>query len=446
MASWQALLEPPLRSPRDRKGRFVNYARTVVVSPVSWRSPSTEEEVSECVAGAAASGRRVRVIGAGHSWSPIAAPEDLALSLGRLTGIIARGPDWVRVRSGTRIRDLNRVLAETGEALPILGSISEPSIGGAVATGTHGSSLRHGNLSSLVLGARLVTGDGSVLGITEDDERLDAVRVHLGALGAVTELTLRTTPSFRLAETVEQIPIDRVPGRVEELGRSAEYVKVWWMPHTAKALAFRYERTEDPGTRLPSPETQRAIENWLPRVVLPPLFAWHEFRSDGVPHFNRVASWWLVKNRRVGPSTVMLSTPDPVRHHETEAAVPLTAGGEAFERTVRMIARLALRVNFILELRYVQGDTAWMSPAYGGDVVHLGACTAITGHRHAYFDAFWEEMRQLGGRPHWGKEMNHDVSEIRSLYPMAGRFLTLRDELDPQRLFRNRFLDRILGS
>jgi FAD/FMN-containing dehydrogenase len=439
-------LEPPLRSPRDRKDRFVNYSGTVTVSPVGWESPSTEEEVSKCVASAAASGRRVRVVGAGHSWSAIAAPEDLALTLDRLSGIVARGPGWVRVRSGTRLRHLNRALAAGGETLPIVASIAQQTVGGVVATGTHGSSLCHGNLSSLVLGARVVTGDGSVLEIAAADERLEALRVNLGALGPVTEVTLRTVPDFNLAETIEELRVDQVAVRVEELGRSAEFVKVWWFPHTTHALVIRHDRTKESMTRRPSPQTQRMIENWLPRVIVPVIYGWHQRHTGGVTRFNRVAARWLIKKRRVGPSTLMLSTPEPVRHYETEAAVPLAAGGEAFDRTVRLVRRHGLPANFILELRYTRGDAAWMSTAYGGDVIHLGACTAIRALKRAYFDAFWQEMRPLGGRPHWAKEMDHDALEIRSLYPMADRFLDLRNRLDPQRLFANRFLDRTLGT
>ncbi len=111
-----------------------------------------------------------------------------------------------------------------------------------------------------------------------------------------------------------------------------------------------------------------------------------------------------------------------------------------------MIDRLALSVNFILELRFARRDSAWMSPAHGQDVVYLNACTAMTGARHAYFDAFWQEMRGLDGRPHWAKEMDHDADQIRALYPMADRFRAARDRLDPERVFTNRFLERILGS
>ena len=438
-------LEPPLRSPRDRHGRFVNYAKTVRTSPLEWRSLSTEDEVSRSVAAAADSGRRIRVVGAGHSWSAIAAPEDLAITLDGLTGIVARGDGWVRVRAGTRLRDLYRSLAAAGEALPIVASIAQQTVAGAIGTGTHGSSLHHGNLSSLVLGARVVAGDGSVVDIGEGDERLDAIRVHLGALGVVTEITLRTTPAFSLAETIEKIPFRQVAARAEEIGRSAEYAKVWWMPRAPHALAFRYERTDERTTRWPSPETQRLMENWLPRAILTPIYAWQRRRPGSVPALNRVATRWLVKGRRVGPSTLMLTTPEPIRHYETEAALPLAAGGEAFERTVKLIEGSSVQANFILEFRYTQGDNGWLSTAHGGDVVHLGACTAVDAHKRDYFEPFWQEMRPLGARPHWAKEMDHDAAELRSLYPMADRFVALRDEMDPKRVFTNPFLERVLG-
>ena len=439
-------MEPRLRSSRHREGRFVNYAKTVTASPAAWREPSNEEEIARCVADAGALGERLHVIGAGHSFSPIAAPDGVAVTLDGFTGIVSREERAVRVRAGTRLRDLNRTLARTGESLPILGSVTQQSVAGAIGTGTHGSSLTHGNLSSLVLGARLITGDGSVLEIGENDERLDAVRVHLGALGVVTELTLRTVPAFRLAQTIEEVPVEGVRARVEEIGRSAEYVKVWWLPHTPMALVFRYERTSDAATRRPSLTTERFIENWIVhRAVLPAGTAWLRRRPGGVPRFNAIIGRTLVKPRRVGPSSPMLTTPDPALHYETEAAVPLAAGGEAFERTVKLIARLGVHVNHLVELRYVRGDTGWMSAAYGRDTVQLGAYTALPGHRRTYFDAFWQEMRQLGARPHWGKEMDHDAAEIHTLYPMADHFAALCGTLDPGQLFRNPFLDRVLG-
>lgn len=438
---------PGLRSPRGPRGDFVNFAGTVRTAPTRWLAPLSEAELGASVAKTAESGGRIRVVGAGHSWSEIAAPEDVAVTLDRLSGVVAYEEGRIRVKAGTRLRDLNLALAEQGRALPILGSISQQSVAGAIGTGTHGSSLVHGNLSSLVLAARAIAGDGSTVAIGAGDERLDAFRVHLGALGAITEVALRTVPAFSLAETTEQLPVGRVAACVEEIGRSAEYVKVWWIPHTPNALVIRYERTTEPMTRRPSPATERFVESWLVhRGLLPPLMAVQRRRPGAVPLCNKVLARTLVKPRRVGPSWLMLTTPDPGPHYETEAAVPLAAGGEAFERTVKLIDRVGLRVNHLVELRYVRGDGGWMSPAYGGDVVQLGAYTGLRGHRRAYFDEFWREMRPLGARPHWGKELDHGALEIGSLYPMADRFVAARDEIDSGRVYANQFLDRVLGA
>jgi FAD/FMN-containing dehydrogenase len=444
-----------LSSPLARDGGFRNWARTEASQPRAWHLPAAEDQVVSLVREAAGSGRRVRVVGAGHSFSAIAAPDDLAVSLDRYAGVVGWSEGEVTVRAGTRLRDLNTALAQRGLALPILGSIAQQSVAGAVATGTHGSSLVHGNLASLVTAVRLVDGHGQVVeigpGESAGDERLDGVRVHLGALGALTELTLRVEPAFALTQTVETVPVGEVGARLEEIGRSAEYVKVWWVPHTPDALVFRYqrtagrsaERTAGPGSQLP------VAERWVDqRVVhpgvLPLLFRWQNRRSGGVPRMNGVVARTLVKGPRTGPSPLMFSTPDPARHDETEAAVPLAQAAAAFDALVALFDG-DLRANFIAELRYVRGDRNWLSPAYGGDVVQLGAYTALRPHRDRYFEAFWDAM-PAGARPHWGKAFGQSATELAPLYPRWDAFARLRDELDPDRVFGSPFLERILGS
>ncbi len=437
----------PLGPPHDREGRFANWSRTVGSRPLVWHEPRSEEEIAAAIRDASAGGQRLRVVGAGHSWSAIAEPEEIAMSLDRCSGIVGEGPGTVTVRAGTRLQDLNAGLAERGLALPILGSITRQSIAGAIATGTHGSSLVHGNLASLVEGMRLITGTGEALDLSGDDERLDGARVHLGALGALTRLKLRVVPEFRLAQVIEGVPVGRVSSRLQEIGRSAEFVKVWWLPHTPLAYIYRYERTEEPSSRRPTPEAERWFEDRVMHgVVLPLAFAAHRWRPALIPPWNRaMMRTFLEKPRRVGSSEAMLTTAMPVRHRETEAVVPLAAAGEALERLLRVIGAEAVRVNMIVELRFVRGDEGWMSPAQGADVVQLGAYAGETLEVDRYFAAFWREMRELGARPHWGKETDHDAAEVGSLWPLARRFGELREELDPGRVFANAFLDRVLG-
>ena len=433
--------------PHDREGRFANWSRSVSSRPVVWHEPNSEQEIAAVVQNAFASKQRVRVVGAGHSWSAIAAPEEIALSLDRWSGIAGEAPGTVTVRAGTRLQDLNAELAERGLALPILGSITRQSIAGAIATGTHGSSLSHGNLASLVVGMRLLTGSGEVLDLAADDERLDGARVHLGAIGAVTRVTLRVVPEFRLAQVIEGVPIGEVSSKLEAIGRSAEFVKVWWLPHTPLAYIYRYERTDEPPSRRPTPEAERWFEDRVMHaVVLPLAFAAHRWRPAMIPPWNRaMMRMFLEKQRRVGRSDAMLTTAMPVRHRETEAVVPLASAGEAFDRLVRLIDTESVRVNMIVELRFVRGDNGWMSPAQGGDVVQLGAYAGETQEVDRYFAEFWGQMRELGARPHWGKEMDHTAAEIGTLWPLASRFGELRDALDPGRVFANAFLDRALG-
>ncbi len=436
-----------LGPPHDREGRFANWSRTVSSRPVVWHEPRSEEEIAAAVRDAFTNEQRLRVVGAGHSWSAIAEPEGTAMSLDRWSGIMGDAPGTVTVRAGTRLQDLNAGLAERGLALPILGSITRQSIAGAIATGTHGSSLVHGNLASLVEGVRLITGTGEVLDLAGEDERLDGARVHLGALGALTRLTLRVVPEFRLAQVIEGVPVGEVSSRLEAIGRSAEFVKVWWLPHTPLAYIYRYERTQEPPSRRPTPEAERWFEDRVMHAgVLPIAFAAHRWRPALIPPWNRaMMRTFLEKPRRVGRSEAMLTTAMPVRHRETEAVIPLASAGEALDRLLRLIDSEAVRVNMIVELRFVRRDEGWMSPAEGGDVVQLGAYAGETLEVDRYFAAFWREMRELGARPHWGKETDHDAAEVNALWPLARRFGELRDELDPGRVFANAFLDRVLG-
>jgi FAD/FMN-containing dehydrogenase len=428
---------------------FVNWAGTVRTTPTAWREPATHDEVCAVVRDAARARQRVRVVGAGHSWSAIAAPDQVAVSLDRLSGVVAVSDDrtHVTVRAGTRLRDLNAELARRGLALPIVGSIAAQSVAGVIGTGTHGSSLVHGNLSSLVDAITLVDGRGDTVAIGADDPRIRGARVHLGALGAVTEVALRVCDAFRVAESVEALPLDHAIASLRSIARSAEYVKVWWFPHTTTAHVYRYERTHERTSTRPTPELQRAFDD---HVMQAHVFRWvlavEGVRPSWVPAFNRVIAGTFAHGRRVGRSDLMLNTPMPLVHRETEAAVALDKSEEAFDRIVSAIEREKIFVNMPLELRFVRGDDSWMSPAEGRDTCQIGAYAGRVPDVDRFYAAFWREMRALGARPHWGKELTHARDEIAALYPRFDDFMALRDALDPNRVFENAFQARALSS
>ena len=390
------------------------------------------------------------MVGAGHSFSRVAAPDDEAMSLDLLQGRfeVDRGAGTVTVPGGMRLRDLSAGLLREGLSLPIVGSIQAQTVAGAIATGTHGSSLTHGNLSGLVTRLRIVTGTGDVMTIDDGDPRLSGARVHLGALGVVTAVTLRTRRAVLLHQTIEQVPVESVADALEEVASSAEYVKVWWLPHAPTAQVVRYAETTAPLTRRPSPKTMRWVdEQVMHRVLFPAMVALQHRRPAITAGLNRrLSRAYLGAASQVGPSGLMLNTPMPVRHRETEAAVPLTRASEAVKGILALFDAGRPAANFPLEIRFVRGDDGWLSPAYGADTCQIGAYTTNGPDCERYFEGFWKVMRPLGARPHWGKEFDHRAAELRAAYPEYDRFLALRDELDPQRVFGGALHNRILGA
>lgn len=440
----------PLPTPRDRASRFVNWARTTSTGGLTWQLPADEVDVVDAVRSARTGGRRIRLVGAGHSWSGVNVPDDIAMSLDRMpqTVQVAADRQSVTVGGGVRLRDLSAALASDGLVLPIVGSIQSQSMAGAIATGTHGSSLGHGNLSSLVTSMRVVTGTGEVVDVPGGDERLDAMRVHLGALGVVTRVTVPVRPARRLCQTVTDVPVADVPALLPEVAHSADYVKVWWLPHAPMAQIVRYADTDAPITRRPSAATARWIdERVMHRFVFPGLVAFQRRRPGITVACNTFLSRrYLGRPTQVGPDALMLNTPMPIRHRETEAALPLDRAPDATAQVLGVFRAGRPAVTFPLEIRFVRADGGWLSPAAGADTCQIGAYAPEGPDCSSYFRDFWSVMRPLGARPHWGKEMDHDAAALRPLYPRYDDFVALRDALDPDRVFGGPFHARVLGD
>lgn len=428
----------PLPTPRTRDGLFRNYSRTVSTRPTTWHVPTSEDEVCEVLA----AGGPLHVVGAGHSFSGVAAPDGQAMTLDQLAGLVDTDGSTATVRAGMRLRDLSTALAKQGLSLPVVGSIQQQSVAGAIATGTHGSSLVHGNLASLVTRMRLAAPAG-IVELTGG--RLTGARVHLGVLGVVTELDVKVVPAFRLRQVIEHVPAEAIAERLETDARSAEYVKVWWLPGAKLGQLVRYERTTARAHR--GPRVRRTVEERvLHRTVFPAMTRLEHRRPHLVPRLND----WLSKQYlgpldRVGVASLMLNTALPMRHRETEAAIPLARAAGPIGTLIEELGKDARGATFPLEIRFVPADEAWLSPAYGDDTVQVG-CYSTDGPRcDELFALFWDVMRPHGARPHWGKELDHDAAELKGLYPRWDDFQALREELDPDRVMSNAFSRSALG-
>src|SRR5207302_10109006 len=198
--------------------------------------PADEAELCASVKAAAAAGQPVKAVGSGHSFTDIACTYGRRLVLDRYSEILSVDRERLRVtvQSGCTIRTLNRRLAELNWALPNLGDIEYQTISGAISTATHGTGVRLGGLATQVVGLELVTGDGSVLRCSADEEPevFAVARVGLGALGVLSTVTLQCVPAFNLHAIEEPMRLDHVLENLDGYVEDNDHFEFYYVPHT----------------------------------------------------------------------------------------------------------------------------------------------------------------------------------------------------------------------
>src|SRR3954453_14369693 len=211
--------------------RWTNWAGEQVCAPERIVRPSTEEELAGAVAGAS----RVRGAGSGHSFTDIACTDGLLVDLGRMDRILGQEGELVTVQAGITLHELGRELAGRGLAMENQGDIERQPLAGALATATHGTGARFANLSSRVEAVRLVTAAGEAVELDGGDDLL-AARVSLGALGAISTVTLRCVPLFTLRRVDEPRPLAETLDRFDELADANDHFEFFAFPYSDLAL------------------------------------------------------------------------------------------------------------------------------------------------------------------------------------------------------------------
>jgi L-gulono-1,4-lactone dehydrogenase len=425
-----------------------NWAGDQSCRPAAVEIPGSIEEISEALTRAAAHDRRVRVAGAGHSFSDIALTDGSQLHLDRLARVldVDRSSGLVRVQGGITIRELNRRLANHGLAMENLGDIDVQSIAGAISTATHGTGARLRNISAQVAELTLVLADGSTLRCAEeiDSDVFRAARVGLGALGVIAEVTLRCVPAFTLRGVDAPAPLHDTLARFEELALGNDHFEFFVFPHADRALTRTNNRTDQP------PRPRGRVSAYANDVLLTNQ-AFELLCRAGrrfprrIPQLNRLVTRLAGARTRVDCSDRVFASPRLVRFTEMEYALPRERTPEAVRRVMEIIEQRDFAVPFPIEVRTVAPDDALLSTAAGRDsgfvAVHMYRGMAW----ESYFRAVEAIMDELGGRPHWGKRHFQTVATLRPRYPDWDRFQAVRARLDPEGRFANAWTDRILG-
>lgn len=427
--------------------RWANWAGTVTASPEVLR-PRTPAELADAVRGAVAQGRRVRPVGSGHSFTAIARPADLQLSLEHLTGVLAadRATGRVRVLAGTPLRVLNEALDLLGLAMPNLGDIDAQTVSGATATGTHGTGASLPGLAAGIAGLRLVTPDGEERWVDESDPELfAATRLGLGALGVVTEIELACVPAYRLRAVERPDSLDAVLPRLQALFDAHRHFELYWFPGTRRVQTKANDLVAD-DVHEPLAEWRRRLDDeLLSNTVFGAANALLTKAPRAVLPFNGIAARALTERSYTAASHEVFCTPRTVRFVESEYAVPREAAADVLTDLAAWVERRREPISFPVEVRVAAPDDLWLSTGYERANAYIAVHQYHRARYREYFAAFEEIAAAYSGRPHWGKLHTLGAAELAELYPRHGDFVALRDRLDPDRVLGNDFLTRVLG-
>ncbi|MEV6859606.1 D-arabinono-1,4-lactone oxidase [Streptosporangium subroseum] len=434
---------------------FHNWAGNQVFAPAEVRTPSSVEEVARAVRDGAATGRRVRMIGTGHSFTGVALTDGLLLRPNALTGIREVGDGWVTAAAGTTLSVLNEELDRMGLALANMGDVTAQTLAGAIQTGTHGTGREIGGLADQVLALELVLADGEVVTVRGDGEGrirdevserdlFDAARVGLGALGVVTAVTFRVEPSFLLRCTRQPMSLTEILGSLDAITAGNEHLDFFWLPHTDTCLTKRNNRCEGPA------DPPSAFRHWLDnRFLENTLFgALCDVgrRFPGViPRLNTFSATALSASTHTDASYKIFTSVRDVRFLEMEYAIPREHLGQALQETRDLVERRDWKITFPIEVRVTPACDAWLSTAYGRESAYIACHVYRQTPNPAYFEGVEEIMTRFGGRPHWGKMHTRDAAYLATVYPRFADFQALRDRLDPWRVFTNDHLGTVLG-
>jgi FAD/FMN-containing dehydrogenase len=386
-----------------------NWSGSLKFTPGKFIKPGSEEELSEAVYNALKKEQKIRVVGAGHSSSPLVVNKDLVVSLENFKDVerIDTKESTAWAGTGLTVKEGGSKLLEHKLSFHNTGDVDIQYVAGAISTGTHGTGITLQTLSSMLTGCRMLCADGQIREFTEEKdgkEFFDAMRVSLGSMGIMTSMRLKLLPAFKLERKEWCTHTDECIKNLDELIHENRNFDFYWYPRNDEV---KLRTMNEPGKG-----TQKIS------------YAYCVEESSG----------WAID---------VLPKERDLKFDEMEYALPIEAGPGCFME-VRKRIREKFRRNVAWRVLYrtIAADDFYISPYFGRDTV------TISLHQNAgfpimeYFREIEPVFKDFGGRPHWAKKHTMQSSEISNLYPRLNDFLAVRQKMDPDGVFLNEHLKK----
>jgi xylitol oxidase len=424
-------LTPAQKQPAPRE----NWAGNITYSTDHVHAPANVDEVRDVVKSCS----KLRALGSRHSFNRIADSTQNQISLEHLNKIdIDDTAHTVTVGAGIKYGQLAPVIDGRGYALHNLASLPHISVAGAIATATHGSGIRNGNLATAVRALEIVTASGELIQLSRDkdgDQFAGAV-VGLGALGVVTRVTLDLLPTFQVAQTVYQnLNFGELAHNFDAIFGAGYSVSLFtdWQHHQATQVWIK--RKLQSGEKHESAaefySAKRATEKLHPITGHPAESCTEQMGIPG-PWYERL------------PHFKMNFTPSSGRELQTEYFVPRERGYDAILAVEKLRDQITPHL-FVTELRTIAADHLWISTAYERDSLAI----------HFTWKPEWEAVKRIlpqieaqlkpfAPRPHWAKLFTLSPALLQAQYARLADFKALLKQHDPSGKFRNEFLEQNL--
>lgn len=407
-----------------------------------------ETEVQLCEA--VKNSGKVRFFGSKQSSADIAAGTPTLIDLRTYNKILSTDDNQrlITVQTGIKLVDLIEAVEEKKWCIPCLPDINTVTVGGAISTGTHGT---NGHLlSEYIYACTIVLANGEVKKLQRGDDLLEAVKVSLGVLGVISEVTFQCEPSYTLhlkeGPESDAMWLNNISSDL----KTYDFLRVLWLPHTGKGYAIKGKKI-DPSAEIITNNGPNYLKHR--RTVSKILYKYtHKF-----PWFTSIANKLLYfgffRSKKEHKGTLYQATVTKSRGSTLELAewtIGMDKFPQVFEELKKTINswRNNAFIHIPMDVRFVKADNSWLSYAYQQDIVTMGCVcrNAAAADEYEAFKTVEELFLKHGGKPHWAKRFNAKDEEMRKLYPKWGEFKALRKQLDPDNKFLNPYLTSLFGE
>jgi FAD/FMN-containing dehydrogenase len=449
-----------------------NHGKNLSSTVARYYEPTSTAEVQQIVKEARQNGKKVRVVGDSHSWSPLAVTQDYLICTRRLNKIlnISTNPPQITVEPGVTVGETLRTFMKHDVCLPMNVDLPTLTIGGAVAVGANGFSKRWGTYSEYVEEVELVTGTGEIRTIRRDrdGDLWRAVACSLGLFGIFTKITLALQPEFKVRVVNRKLEMRQALDECAATFEKHDYVQYFWFPFNREVTLQTSDVTDEPSTWTRFHELGKFFNGWMetgathlvkPLLVkfpqITPSFTWFAGNSlKAGEHImsqseNMLLGQWI--NYMVPSLNASISFPPGPKCERVQEAWTMAVDLiEASAREGKYPANLAMNTR-------LSGKNMALLHSIPEDANETMCNIQLTSFENQHWDAFKDCLMERwltipGSRPHWAKQYQDlpgIAGKLRAVYgENLATFLRIRSEqeVDPDNIFVNSFLEDLLFS